>query len=190
MLGGQITAYDQLGYVQPRLGNRSVNNAPRNVYRSRDGQWLAVSTSSQSIAERVIAPGRAAGPRDAAVVRHRTRASRARRRARCGGRRLDRGARRRRGQRRLSTRRRPQSARSTTYGHHERSAVRGARHDHHGGRRRARAVADAERLFRLSDTPGAVRWAGRPHGADTEAVLSEIGCTPSEIARLREAKVV
>ncbi len=54
MLGGQITALDQLGIVQPRVGNRSVNNAPRNVYRTGDGQWVAVSTSSQSIAERVM----------------------------------------------------------------------------------------------------------------------------------------
>ena len=28
-------------------------------------------------------------------------------------------------------------------------------------------------LFRLSDTPGAIRWTGRPHGADTDAVLAE-----------------
>ena len=54
LLGGQITAYDQLGVVQPRTGNRSVNNAPRNVYRTADGDWVAVSTSSQSIAERVM----------------------------------------------------------------------------------------------------------------------------------------
>ena len=54
MLGGQITTFDQLGIVQQRVGNRSVNNAPRNVYRTGDGQWVAVSTSSQSIAERVM----------------------------------------------------------------------------------------------------------------------------------------
>jgi crotonobetainyl-CoA:carnitine CoA-transferase CaiB-like acyl-CoA transferase len=36
MLGPQITWYDQLGYVQPRLGNRSNNNAPRNTYRCAD----------------------------------------------------------------------------------------------------------------------------------------------------------
>src|SRR5207247_8608340 len=54
LLGPQITAYDQLGEVQPRTGNRSVNNAPRNTYRTADGRWLAVSTSSQSIAERVL----------------------------------------------------------------------------------------------------------------------------------------
>jgi crotonobetainyl-CoA:carnitine CoA-transferase CaiB-like acyl-CoA transferase len=45
-------------------------------------------------------------------------------------------------------------------------------------------------LFRLSDNPGAVRWAGRPHGADTDAVLRELGCDAGEIARLRLAKVV
>ena len=54
LLGAQITTYDQLGTVQRRLGNRSVNNAPRNVYRTADGEWVAVSTSSQSIAERVM----------------------------------------------------------------------------------------------------------------------------------------
>lgn len=40
-------------------------------------------------------------------------------------------------------------------------------------------------LFRLSATPGAIRWAGRPHGADTEAVLTELGLAPAEIAALR-----
>jgi crotonobetainyl-CoA:carnitine CoA-transferase CaiB-like acyl-CoA transferase len=39
-------------------------------------------------------------------------------------------------------------------------------------------------LFRLSATPGRIRWAGRPHGADTEAILTELGLTASEIAAL------
>jgi crotonobetainyl-CoA:carnitine CoA-transferase CaiB-like acyl-CoA transferase len=54
LLGPQITAFDQLGVLQERLGNRSVNNAPRNTYRCADGNWVAVSTSAQSIAERVV----------------------------------------------------------------------------------------------------------------------------------------
>ncbi|HEY1178045.1 MAG TPA: CoA transferase, partial [Phytomonospora sp.] len=54
LLGPQITWYTQLGYKQPRTGNRSSNNAPRNTYRTADGRWLAVSTSAQSIAERVV----------------------------------------------------------------------------------------------------------------------------------------
>ncbi|MFE0427644.1 CoA transferase, partial [Streptomyces sp. NPDC058953] len=40
-------------------------------------------------------------------------------------------------------------------------------------------------LFRLSGTPGAIRWPGRPHGADTDAVLTELGLTPSDISALR-----
>lgn len=54
MLGPQLTRWDQLGTVQPRQGNRSSNNAPRNTYRTADGRWVAVSTSAQSIAERVM----------------------------------------------------------------------------------------------------------------------------------------
>lgn len=54
ILGPQPTVYDQLGVIQGRTGNRSVNNAPRNTYLSRDGRWIAVSTSAQSIAERVL----------------------------------------------------------------------------------------------------------------------------------------
>ena len=54
MMGPQITAWDQLREVQPRLGNRSVNNAPRNVYESKDHRFLAVSASATSVAERVL----------------------------------------------------------------------------------------------------------------------------------------
>jgi formyl-CoA transferase len=54
LLGPQIITYDQLGELQKRTGNRSHNNAPRNTYRTRDGSWVAISTSAQSIAERVM----------------------------------------------------------------------------------------------------------------------------------------
>jgi crotonobetainyl-CoA:carnitine CoA-transferase CaiB-like acyl-CoA transferase len=54
LLGAQPTVYDQLGIVQTRTGNRSVNNAPRNTYLTRDGRWVAVSTSAQNVAERVM----------------------------------------------------------------------------------------------------------------------------------------
>lgn len=54
VLGPQPTVYDQLGIIQERSGNRSVNNAPRNTYKTRDGHWVAISTSAQSIAERVM----------------------------------------------------------------------------------------------------------------------------------------
>jgi crotonobetainyl-CoA:carnitine CoA-transferase CaiB-like acyl-CoA transferase len=54
ILGPQPTVYDQLGIVQHRTGNRSFNNAPRNTYRTCDGKWVAISTSAQSVAERVM----------------------------------------------------------------------------------------------------------------------------------------
>jgi crotonobetainyl-CoA:carnitine CoA-transferase CaiB-like acyl-CoA transferase len=42
-------------------------------------------------------------------------------------------------------------------------------------------------LFRLSATPGAIRWPGRPHGADTDTVLTELGLTEAELTTLRQA---
>ncbi|MEV8541200.1 CoA transferase [Streptomyces sp. NPDC051572] len=53
-LGAQLTEYDQLGVKPARLGNRSNNNAPRGVYRCRDGRWVAVSAPAVSVAERVM----------------------------------------------------------------------------------------------------------------------------------------
>ena len=54
ILGPQPIWFDQLGVIQERVGNRSVNNAPRNVYRTADGRWVAISSSAQSVAERVM----------------------------------------------------------------------------------------------------------------------------------------
>ncbi len=54
ILGAQPTWFDQLGLVQERRGNGSSNNAPRNTYRTCDGKWVAISTSAQNIAERVM----------------------------------------------------------------------------------------------------------------------------------------
>jgi crotonobetainyl-CoA:carnitine CoA-transferase CaiB-like acyl-CoA transferase len=54
VLGAQAVIFDQLGHVQQRTGNRSVKNAPRNTYKTADGKWVAVSTSSTTIAERVM----------------------------------------------------------------------------------------------------------------------------------------
>ena len=53
-VGPGPTIYDQLGVVGVRNGNRSTNNAPRNTYETADGHWVAVSTSAQAVAERVL----------------------------------------------------------------------------------------------------------------------------------------
>lgn len=54
ILGPQSLVYDQLGLIQERTGNRSPFSTPRNAYQAKDGGWLALSASSQSIAERVL----------------------------------------------------------------------------------------------------------------------------------------
>jgi crotonobetainyl-CoA:carnitine CoA-transferase CaiB-like acyl-CoA transferase len=54
ILGPGPTAYDQLGAVAGRQGNRSTNNAPRNAYLTKDGRWVAISASATSVAERVM----------------------------------------------------------------------------------------------------------------------------------------
>lgn len=53
-LGAQVSAFDQLGAIQNRTGNRSSNNVPRNAYKTKDGRWVALSTASPSIARRVL----------------------------------------------------------------------------------------------------------------------------------------
>jgi crotonobetainyl-CoA:carnitine CoA-transferase CaiB-like acyl-CoA transferase len=54
VLGPAPSAYDQLGVIPGRHGNRSLNNAPRNTYQTKEGQWVAMSASSQNVAERVM----------------------------------------------------------------------------------------------------------------------------------------
>ncbi|MCC9157304.1 CoA transferase [Streptomyces parvulus] len=190
VLGPQPTWYDQLGHVQPRTGNRSQNNAPRNTYRTADGTWVAVSTSAQSVAERVMrlvgrpelvdepwfASGadraRHADVLDAAVgdwiARH-TRADV------------------------LAAFEKAEAAVAPI------QDVRDVMTDpQYRALDTVTTVDDPELgplrmqnvLFRLSATPGAIRWAGRPHGADTEEVLTELGLTPADVKELREEGVV
>ncbi|MFI5507260.1 CaiB/BaiF CoA transferase family protein [Mycobacterium sp. NPDC051804] len=46
-------AYDQLGEIQGRTGNRADASAPRNAYRTSDDKWIAISSASSSIAARL-----------------------------------------------------------------------------------------------------------------------------------------
>ncbi|MFH9572837.1 CaiB/BaiF CoA transferase family protein [Streptomyces sp. NPDC017454] len=190
VLGPQPTWYDQLGHVQPRTGNRSQNNAPRNTYRTADGTWVAVSTSAQSVAERVMrlvgrpelidepwfATGadraRHADVLDAAVGDWIARHSRADV---------------------LAEFEKAEAAVAPV------QDVRDVMADpQYQALDSVTTVDDPELgplrmqnvLFRLSATPGAIRWAGRPHGADTEEVLTGLGLTPADVKELREEGVV
>lgn len=190
MLGGQLTAFDQLGLVQERRGNRSVNNAPRNCYRTADDNWVAVSTSSQSIAERVLTlvgrpdyitepwfatgQGRAqhADELDAAVSGW------------------------------IAARSTDEVVSAFTEAHAAVAPiydVRGIMADPQVAARGTVLTVDDEDLgplkmqnvlFGLSDTPGGVRWSGRAHGADTDRVLTDLGYDAADLSRLRAEGVI
>jgi crotonobetainyl-CoA:carnitine CoA-transferase CaiB-like acyl-CoA transferase len=53
LIESSTLAWDQLGTVPGRVGNRLDASAPRNAYRTADGRWLAISGASPSIAARV-----------------------------------------------------------------------------------------------------------------------------------------
>lgn len=54
ILGPQPTVYDQLNIVPRRSGNRTPFTPMRNAYRTSDDRWVAISASSENIAERVL----------------------------------------------------------------------------------------------------------------------------------------
>ncbi|MFI1739044.1 CaiB/BaiF CoA transferase family protein [Streptomyces sioyaensis] len=187
VLGPQPLWYDQLGHVQPRTGNRSANVAPRNTYRTADGSWVAVSTSAESVAERVMrlvgrpevigepwfatGVGRAehADELDAPVADWIARHDRAEV---------------------MAAFEKAEAAVAPIYDIRE--VMTDPQYQALGS---ITEVPDDELgtvrmqnvLFRLSETPGAIRWAGRPHGADTDEVLTSLGLTGPEIDGLRAA---
>lgn len=190
LLGGQITAFDQLGTVQQRTGNRSVNNAPRNVYRTGDGDWVAVSTSSQSIAERVLRlVGRPELVDEPWFASGHTRAQHADELdAAVGGWIAERPT-----AEVIDAFETAQAAVAPVYD------VRGVLADPQYAAIGTITTVDDEELgpvkmqnvlFRLSETPGGIRWSGRSHGHDTREVLDEIGVTPDQLAQLRDRGIV
>ena len=54
IMGPLISAYAHMGYLQPRLGSGIPYTVPRGTYRCADGKWVALSTSADSVAARVL----------------------------------------------------------------------------------------------------------------------------------------
>jgi crotonobetainyl-CoA:carnitine CoA-transferase CaiB-like acyl-CoA transferase len=49
MLGHHFVDFDQLGIVAERLGSRLPFASPRNAFKTHDGDWVAMSCSTQSV---------------------------------------------------------------------------------------------------------------------------------------------
>lgn len=191
VLGPQLINYDQLGIIQQRTGNRSANNAPRNTYRTSDGRWVAISTSAQSVAERVMQL--VGHPEVIAEPWFASGGERAKH-----GELLDQYVGEWIAERRLDevveAFEKAEAAVAPIY-----DAEQIMSDPQYQALGSIATIEDPELgsirmqniLFRLSCTPGAIRWAGRPIGADNEAVYcGDLGIEPSELDELRQRGVI
>lgn len=189
-VGPAPTIYQQLGVVPQRHGNRSTNNAPRNLYRARDGRWVAVSSSAQSIADRLLtlvghpevldepwfSSGRGRYEHVELLDRY------------VGG--------------WVAERDRDEVIAAFTDAGAAVAGVYDAQDlvndPHVRATQMLTEVPDDELgpvlmhnvMWRMSRTPGEIRFTGRAKGADTDEVLTDLGCTAQELAELREKGVV
>ncbi|MFM8528988.1 MAG: CaiB/BaiF CoA transferase family protein [Ilumatobacteraceae bacterium] len=189
-VGPAPTDFAMSGRVQHRVGNRSVANAPRNTYRTRDGRWVAISTSATPIAHRVahrigrpdftehewVAPAAGRGAHgdelDSAVADW------------------------------IAARDHSEvvaafeAAEAAVARVYVAAELVSDEHVRATGRRvdvpdpDLGSILMGNVLFRLSGTPGAIRHTGRALGADTDEVLAEIGLEPTRIESLRTTGVV
>jgi crotonobetainyl-CoA:carnitine CoA-transferase CaiB-like acyl-CoA transferase len=166
LMGPLISAWHLLGYEQPRLGSGIPYSVPRGTYRTADGRWVAVSTSAESVAARVMNLVGAGDDERFGTFEGR-----------------------------VAHRDELDALVATWIGARPFDEVIAAFEDAHAAiapvmtmaaiaadpHYAARgSVVDVDGVpmqglvARLSATPGAIRWAGRPLGADTEAVLDEL----------------
>jgi crotonobetainyl-CoA:carnitine CoA-transferase CaiB-like acyl-CoA transferase len=188
MLGPQASAFDQLGLVYERQGSRAPLSAPRNIYRARDGRYVAVSTSGgANIAHRTFA---AMGRDD--LITHPHFAT------------LD---------ARLAHIDEVDTMMQEWIGRHDADDIVRILSEAGASVAPIYSIADVvkdphmkardlivdapsddigplkmQNVFpRLSRTPGRVRWSGRPLGADNESwLLERLGLTRRDLARLRK----
>ncbi len=178
LMGALPSANAHLGYLQPRLGSGIPYTVPRGTYRCADGRWIAISTSAESIAARVM---ELLGVGD--DPRFTTFEGRVEHRAELDGIVADWvGA--RASEDVLAAFEAAEAAIAPVYSMADLLA------DPHIAAREAIVEVDGVRmqglLARLSKTPGAVRHAGRPLGADTDAVLADLWLAPAPARPGRE----
>lgn len=166
LMGPLLSAHALTGYLQPRLGSGIPYSVPRNTYRCADGSWIALSTTAESVAQRLLAlVGVPDDPRFAGF------------------------------ENRVERREEIDAIVGAWVARHTRDEVLAAAEaaevavapvltmadlvvDPHLAARGSIIEVDGvpmqDVIARLSATPGGVRFAARAMGADTDAVLSEL----------------
>jgi crotonobetainyl-CoA:carnitine CoA-transferase CaiB-like acyl-CoA transferase len=166
VMGPLVPLFGVLGQVQERLGAGIPYTVPRNTYRTSDGQWVAVSTSADSVARRVMELIGLGGDERFAEFSDRV------------ARRADVDARM---EAWMRDRTRDQvleafdAARAAAAPVYDMSDIYA---DEHYRAREAITEVDGfpmqNVVARLSATPGRIRWTGRPLDADGEAIRAEL----------------
>jgi crotonobetainyl-CoA:carnitine CoA-transferase CaiB-like acyl-CoA transferase len=176
-MGALPSVWAHLGELQPRLGSGIPYTVPRGTYRCADGVWVAVSTSTETVARRVLA---LIGVGD--DERFRTFAGRMEHRDELEGALADWIA-ARPSDEVLSSFEAAHAAAAPVY------TMADLARDPHVRARKVLVEVDGVVMpgpvARLARTPGQIAGAGRPLGADTDAVLSEL---PRERERPEEVE--
>lgn len=191
LMGAMVIDYDQLGHIAKRKGNRSNWSVPRNAYRTSDEKWVVVSSAANAIATRMFrAIGRDDLADDPSLATNPLRVKRLEE--------LD-GA--------IAKWIGAHTLERVLQRFHEYEVVAGPVYDV------AQIVADPHvkhrgTLIDIEDpvlgkvklqnvvprfrrNPGRIRWPGKPVvGSDTQAVLSELGYSNDDIARLESEGIV
>ncbi len=165
LMGPLMSLWELRGELVPRLGSGIAYSVPRGTYQCSDGQWVAISTSAETVAVRVMdLIGLGNDPKFAGFsgrIAHRDEVD-ATMSAWCAQRTLDNV---------LATFEAAQAAAAPVYDMAQLAA------DPHLQARGAVVDVDGTPMqglvARLSATPGRLRWAGRPLGADNAAVRAD-----------------
>ncbi len=166
LMGPLVSLFGVTALEQPRLGSGIAYTVPRGTYRTADGKWVAISTSAESVARRVmVLIGLGEDPRFgdfAGRVDHRDEID-AVMSAWVAERELGNV---------LRIFEEAEAAAAPVY------SMADIASDPHYAARRAVVEVDGTPMqtviAALSATPGRVRWAGRALGADTAEVVAEL----------------
>ncbi len=166
LMGPLTSLYAVTGELQPRMGAQLPYTVPRNTYRCADDTWVAVSTSAESVARRVLELiGWADDERFMSFegrVEHRVELDQ----------RMADWISARTADDVIAAFEEAHAACAPVYTMADLAA------DPHMAARDAIVDVDGTPMqgliAKLSATPGAIRWAGRPLGADQEEVLAEL----------------
>jgi crotonobetainyl-CoA:carnitine CoA-transferase CaiB-like acyl-CoA transferase len=189
VLGPLAAEHAALGRIREREGNRSRNAAPRGVYRTSDGGYLAVSASTPDTAERFL---RAYGLGELLQDdRFATNEARVQHREELNALVAEAIAARTLAQNRVIIEQHQLTAVPV-------QTIADIVHDPHWIARGLLQQVEAPQgtvtthavTPRLSDTPGEVAWAGPAIGADNQSVFGELGLSDSAIADLARRGVI